>query len=72
MLLTTERHILLLLRKGKPRSKYFTLWCSCGPSRRRGNDYRPGVQYRDASATPPAFRDALLDMARTASSEVAA
>jgi hypothetical protein len=35
MMLVTDGHIQLLLRKGKPHSKYFTLWCSCGKSRRR-------------------------------------
>jgi hypothetical protein len=35
MMGVTDGHIQLLLRKGKPHSKYFTLWCSCGKSRRR-------------------------------------
>ena len=29
ILITEDKHIVLLLRKGKSRSKYFTLWCSC-------------------------------------------
>ena len=37
-----------------------------GNSRRRGADFVPGLQYRDASHTPPAFRDVLLGMARSA------
>lgn len=35
-----------------------------GSSRRRGDDWIPGVQYAAASATPEAFRDVLLAMAR--------
>ncbi len=38
-----------------------------GNSRRRGADWVPGVQYGAASATPEAFRDVLLAMARSAS-----
>lgn len=37
-----------------------------GGSRRRGADWVPGVQYAPASSTPDRFRDALLQMARTA------
>lgn len=44
-----------------------------GGSRRRGDEWVPGVQYAEASATPLAFRDVLLAMARSASGiEVAA
>ena len=43
-----------------------------GGSRRRGKDWTPGVQYAKASATPDAFRDVLLEMARSARMEVAA
>ena len=43
-----------------------------GGSRRRGKDWMPGVQYAKASATPEAFRDVLLEMARGARIEVAA
>ena len=35
LLITEDHHLVLLLRKGRPHSKYFTLWCSCGRSRRR-------------------------------------
>ena len=38
-----------------------------GESRLRGDDFEPGLQYADASHTPPAFRDVLLAMARSAS-----
>lgn len=37
-----------------------------GNTRRRGDDWIPGIQYAAASATPPAFREALLAMARAA------
>lgn len=43
-----------------------------GNSRRRGADFVPGVQYAEASATPQAFRDELLALARGAQVEVAA
>jgi hypothetical protein len=39
-----------------------------GGTRHRGDEWREhsrGVQYADASRTPPAFRDVLLDMARS-------
>lgn len=36
-----------------------------GNTRRRGDEWVAGVQYAHASATPPAFRDVLLDMARS-------
>jgi hypothetical protein len=37
-----------------------------GNTRRRGDDWKPGVQYAEASATPAPFRDVLLEAARTA------
>jgi hypothetical protein len=37
-----------------------------GNTRRRGEDWKPGIQYAEASATPPSFRAALLDLARSA------
>lgn len=37
-----------------------------GGTRKRGDDWEPGVQYAEASVTPPAFRDVLLQMARSA------
>ncbi len=40
-----------------------------GGSRHRGDEWREhseGIQYDNASRTPPAFRDVLLDMARSA------
>ena len=45
-----------------------------GGSRKRGEEWEPGVQYAEASATPPAFRDVLLELARNSRSreEVAA
>jgi hypothetical protein len=43
-----------------------------GNSRRRGADWKPGVQYAAASATPPAFRDVLLHMAGSANRRYAA
>ena len=36
ILITEDKHIVLLLRKGKSRSKYFTLWCSCRRRRKDG------------------------------------
>ncbi len=36
-----------------------------GGSRKRGEDWEPGVQYAEASATPLSFRDVLLDLARS-------
>ena len=38
-----------------------------GNTRRRGEEWVPGIQYEEASRTPEAFRDALLAMARSAS-----
>jgi len=37
-----------------------------GNSRRRGADWEPGIQYAEASRTPPAFRDALVSLAESA------
>jgi hypothetical protein len=38
-----------------------------GNSRRRGDEWTPGIQYAEASRTPERFRDALLAAARGAS-----
>lgn len=40
-----------------------------GGSRRRGDEWEPGIQYDAASATPESFRDALLGMAAVGSTE---
>lgn len=36
-----------------------------GGSRRRGDEWKPGIQYADASATPLAFRDVLIGLAQS-------
>jgi hypothetical protein len=38
-----------------------------GNSRLRGDEWVPGIQYAEASKTPEAFRDVLLEMARSVS-----
>jgi hypothetical protein len=43
-----------------------------GNTRRRGDDWEPGVQYAEASATPLAFRDVLLELARASRVQKAA
>lgn len=40
-----------------------------GNTRRRGEEWEPGIQYDEASRSPLAFRDALLDIARSGRSE---
>jgi hypothetical protein len=44
-----------------------------GNTRRRGDEWVPGIQYADASRTPLAFRDALIELAASGqSAELAA
>jgi hypothetical protein len=55
-----------VLRWNEPETTAIVSDLGSGGSRLRGDAWKPGVQYAAASATPETFRDALLELARSA------